>query len=214
MAELRQFVVSPFQTNCYAVISNDHCMVVDPGDQGARIAQELKDVTVDLIVCTHGHNDHVSGVRALKEATDARFMMPEADYAWAKEHSGKVDGSGMAYGEQIPDADELLHDGDRWKLDELSFEAIAAPGHTPGGMVLLGEGFAFVGDTLFHLSCGRTDLPGGSHAELMETLAKLKRRIPASYTLFCGHGPETTMTEELAHNPWLQDGEHASDGMH
>lgn len=214
MAELRQFVVSPFATNCYALVSGGRCMVIDPGDQGARIAEALSDVEVSLIICTHGHNDHVSGVRALKEATGAAFYMPEADCAWAAAHAGKADGSGIAYGDPIPEPDRLLSGGETIGLGDLSFEVIAAPGHTPGGIVLLGEGIAFMGDTLFRGSCGRTDLAGGSHETLMQTLGMLREKIPPETQLFCGHGEATTMAEELAHNPWLQAGTHPSDGMH
>ena len=84
-----------------------------------------------------------------------------------------------------------------------TFEVIEAPGHTPGGIVLLGEGVAFVGDTLFKGSAGRTDLPGGSAAVLAETLAKLKDRIPPSTVILPGHDASTTMADELQGNPFL-----------
>ena len=85
--ELRQFVVGPISTNCYAYVSDGECMVVDPGDAGADIAERLDDVHVSVIVATHGHGDHVSGVAALKERTGAPFAMSEADAELAEHAS-------------------------------------------------------------------------------------------------------------------------------
>lgn len=205
MAELRRFIVSPFLTNCYALISGGQCMVIDPGDRGKDIADQLLNTNVTLIAATHGHNDHVSGVAALKAATGAQFVMSKADYPWAKEHTGKADSSGQAYGDPIPEPDRLVEDGDTVQFDGIAFKVIATPGHTPGGVVYVGPGFAFVGDTLFKGSCGRTDLPNGNAQDLAKSLRKLKQVVPPDTTIFCGHGPETTMEYELQHNPYLKD---------
>lgn len=214
--QVRMFVVGQLQTNCYAYISQGECLVVDPGASGVGIAKHLEDVRIKSIVATHGHGDHVGGVLSLQRVTGARFMMHEADVELAS-HAGEASEQGRTYDNNAPAPDQLLCEGDVIELGTARFRVIEAPGHTPGGIVLLGEGtalgLAFVGDTLFKGSCGRTDLAGGSHELMMQTLARLKELVPAHTTLLCGHGDITTMEDELAYNPWLQDGV-VSDGIH
>lgn len=205
---IRQFVVGDIQTNCYAIVSAGECMVVDPGAAGAQIAAELKGVRVTQVVATHRHHDHVCGVAALLRACDPRpqFCIGYADAEGAQHamelssHVFDVSGGDL---EDAPIPDVLLHEGDVITVGEESLRVIETPGHTEGGIVLLGDGVAFVGDTLFAGSCGRTDLEGGDHATLMHTLARLMVEIPPQTVLLCGHGPHTTMEQELATNPWL-----------
>lgn len=203
---LRQFVVGDLQTNCYALVSEGACLVVDPGASGTQIAEQLKDVQVTGIVATHGHHDHVCGAAALKRATDAPFLIGWADAKRAQRaiemssHIFDVSELGL---EDAPAADRELHEGDEVRVGKEVFQVIETPGHTEGGIVLLGDGVAFVGDTLFAGSCGRTDLVGGDIKEMMRTLNRLKREIPPATVLLCGHGPATTMEQELATNPWL-----------
>ncbi len=214
---IRQFVVGPIQTNCYALVSNGSCLVVDPGASGAQIAAQLDDLHIVGIVATHGHHDHVCGVAALKRACGAPFCISRAD-AWRCEQALELSSHGFMGLqddlENAPEPDRLLVEGDELVVGDMTLRVIEAPGHTEGGIVLLGDGFAFVGDTLFAGSCGRTDLLGGDHATLMRTLDRLKREIPPQTVLLCGHGPATTMEHELATNPWLADGDRHSDGMH
>ena len=213
--QVRMFVVGQLQTNCYAYISQGECLIVDPGASGVGIAKHLEDVHIKNIVATHGHGDHVGGVLSLQRVTGARFMMHEADVELAS-HAGEESELGRTYDNNAPAPNRLLHEGDVIELGTASFRVIGAPGHTPGGIVPLGEGtalgLAFVGDTLFKGSCGRTDLAGGNREILMQTLARLKKLVPAHTTLLCGHGDMTTMEDELANNPWLQDTE-VSDGI-
>lgn len=197
--EMRQFVVGPIQTNCYALVSQGECLVVDPGDDGERIAEQLSDVDVKLIVATHGHGDHVSGVAALQEATGAPFAMSEPDIELAM-HATK---NSRWAKHDAPRPDRLLAEGDVVRIGGEELHVIATPGHTPGGIVLLGEGYAFVGDTLFCGSCGRTDLPGGDPQVMRRTLARLKDLIPPPTAILPGHGRTTTMAYELATNPML-----------
>lgn len=203
---LRQFVVGDIQTNCYALISNGECLVVDPAAAGDRIAQELADVRVTAIVATHGHHDHVCGVAALKRAVGAPYMIGWADADRAQhaiEMSSHVFDVSAAGLEDAPAPDRELREGDVVRVGEEELRVIEAPGHTEGGIVLLGDGIAFVGDTIFAGSCGRTDLAGGDYGTLMRTLARLKSEIPPETVLLCGHGPATTMERELATNPFL-----------
>ena len=205
--ELRAFVVGPIQTNCYAYVSQGACLVVDPGGSGAAVAERLSDVRVDAIAATHGHGDHVGGAAALKVATGACWCISAADAELAM-RAGEVSELGIAYDDDAPAPDRELSEGDVLRVGTAFFEVIAAPGHTPGGIVLLGggsaEGIAFVGDTIFPGSHGRTDLEGGDEAVICETLRKLARRIPPATQLLCGHGPSTTMARELATNPWMR----------
>lgn len=200
--EVRQVVVGAIKTNCYAVICDGECMVVDPGASGARIAERLADVHVALIVATHGHGDHVSGVAALQEACGAPFAMAAPDVEMAR-HASRGQFDGVPYDDDAPEPGRILAEGDVVRVGEMSFSVIETPGHTPGGIVLVGEGLAFVGDTLFAGSAGRTDLAGGDAAQLATSLERLKSAIPPDTTVLCGHGPTTTMARELSGNPFL-----------
>lgn len=219
--EIRQFVVGPIQTNCYAYVSEGECLVVDPGASGDAIAQHLSDVHVALVVATHRHHDHVCGVRALIEACGAPWAISSADAERAT-HALELSSHGFdpvsCELEDPPAPSVLLSEGDVLRVGTATFTVIETPGHTEGGIVLLGggsaEGVCFVGDTLFAGSCGRTDLLGGDHDVLMKSLSRLRKEIAPQVTLLCGHGPATTMSLELATNPWLQRGPRESDGMH
>ena len=205
--ELRQFIVGPIQTNCYAYVSDGSCMVVDPGDSGAQVAEALSDVRVDYVVATHGHGDHVGGVAALLAATGAPFLIHPADAELAT-HAGEVSEIGIAYDDNAPLPDRELCEGDVLHVGTATFTVICAPGHTPGGVVLLGggsaQGVCFVGDTIFPGSHGRCDLAGGDEDVMRQTLLHLAKLIPPATRLFCGHGDSTTMASELAHNPFMR----------
>lgn len=203
--EIRAFTVGPIETNCYALISDGHAIVVDPGAVGAAIAQHLSDVTVDLVVATHGHGDHVGGVKGLIGALggDVPFAIGAKDAERAMK-AGGVGNLGIAYEDDAPQPDRLLKEGDTISVGEVKLVVVDAPGHTEGGIVLLGDGIAFTGDTLFKGTAGRTDFPGGDAATLAATLDRLKQLLPPETVILPGHGDATTMEEELASNPYLQ----------
>ena len=205
--ELRCYVVTPLQTNCLAYVSDGECLVVDPGGSGDQLATVLDDVRVTCVAATHGHGDHVGGVAALVRATGAPFAIHAADVELAR-HAGEMSEVGRSYDENAPDPDRTLAEGDVLTVGTATFTVMETPGHTPGGVVLVGggsaEGVAFVGDTLFPGSHGRTDLKGGDEATIMASLARMAALIAPDTTLLCGHGPATTMGRELATNPFLR----------
>ena len=205
--ELRRYVVTPLATNCYAYVSAGECLVVDPGGSGDQLATVLDDVRVTCVAATHGHGDHVGGVAALVRATGAPFAINAADAELAR-HAGEMSEVGRSYDENAPAPDRTLAEGDVIAVGTATFTVMETPGHTPGGVVLVGggsaEGVAFVGDTLFPGSHGRTDLKGGDEATIMASLARMAAQIAPETTLLCGHGPATTMARELATNPFLR----------
>ncbi|HIY79757.1 MAG TPA: MBL fold metallo-hydrolase [Candidatus Olsenella excrementavium] len=205
--ELRRYVVTPLQTNCLAYVSDGECLVVDPGGSGDQLATVLDDVRVTCVAATHGHGDHVGGVAALMRATGAPFAIHAADVELAR-HAGEMSEVGRSYDENAPDPDRTLAEGDVLRVGTATFTVMETPGHTPGGIVLVGggsaEGVAFVGDTLFPGSHGRTDLKGGDEETIMASLARMAAEIAPDTTLVCGHGPATTMARELAVNPFLR----------
>ena len=206
---IRRFVVGDISTNCYVVSSGTSCLVVDPGASGAAIAEAIarEGLTVEGIVCTHGHHDHVGGVKALKRATGAPYMISAGDDERAQracELSSHVFDLSDDSVTDAPAADRTLREGDTVSVGDVTLTVIETPGHTEGGIVLLGPGFALMGDTVFAGSVGRTDLYGGDATKLAATIARLKELIDPETVLLCGHGPETTMARELATNPWFR----------
>ena len=137
----------------------------------------------------------------------APYCISAADAEMAT-HAGEPSELGIAYDDNAPLPDRTLAEGDVLSIGTATFTVMEAPGHTPGGIVLVGggsaEGVAFVGDTLFPGSHGRTDLSGGDEAAIMASLRRIAAELAPKTRLLCGHGPSTTMSQELASNPFLR----------
>lgn len=205
--KIRLVATGPLRTNTYIYTSGDSWMVVDPAGEGELIASELGPAEGALIVCTHGHGDHVGGVAALRKASGARYLISRGDDGMAQ-HAGMMDELGISFDDDAPEPDGYLSEGDTLSVGTAVFTVMETPGHTPGSICLVGsgsaEGVVFTGDTIFAGSIGRTDLEGGDTATIMASLDRLKREIDPASTLLSGHGPATTMERELAYNPFLR----------
>jgi glyoxylase-like metal-dependent hydrolase (beta-lactamase superfamily II) len=202
--EIRQLPVGPFQANCFLVRSGDDLAIVDPGAEPDLIASAIDELGGQprAILLTHAHVDHVGGVASLATRYGVPIYLHRDDlplYRNAAPHGAMF---GVAV-ETPPDPDHWLEHGQRVEHGELSFEVRHAPGHSPGGVVFVGESVAFVGDCVFAGSIGRTDLPGGDLGTLLASIRDHILTLPGDTVLYSGHGPATTVRAEAASNPFL-----------
>lgn len=208
--EMKLFIdkleLMPFGTNCYIVgdeTTND-AMVIDPGIDGPSIVAKINQLgaKVTLIVLTHGHPDHIGALNDVKEATGAEVAIHPEDASYIEGGGG----GGFGFSRQKPvKPDILLNEGDTFKIGSLEFKVIHTPGHTQGGICLYNEenNVIFTGDTLFRLSIGRYDMPGGDGRQLLNNIAAKLMTLPEETIALPGHGPGTTIGDEKQGNPFL-----------
>ncbi len=208
---LRVYVmeVGPLVVNAYIVEepSSKKAAVVDPGDDGDALLREIRErgLSVEKILLTHGHFDHVGAVRLLREETGAPVHLHAEDagrMATAR-HQGLMFGLSV---DDPPVPDVIVADGDRIAFAGHEFLVAHTPGHTPGCVSYLCGKMAFVGDLLFAGSIGRTDLPGGSYERLLQSVREKIFVLPEDTIVFPGHGPSTTVGEEKRSNPFFTGG--------
>lgn len=194
---------APLETNCYILWSEGEGVIIDPGMDTAEIIEfiENENITVKYILLTHGHFDHCSGLGALKKAFDVPIALNKDDLLYvadAKQHA-------MLYGIKVPEIplpETFIEDGDVFTFGDCALRTIATPGHSPGGVCFLYDNHLFAGDTLFHRSIGRTDLPGGNHQQLLHSIMTKLYTLPPETIVYCGHGETTTIGDEIRCNPF------------
>lgn len=194
----------PLPTSCYLFRDGETgaAAVVDPGFESPALTAELRAGNVEAILLTHGHYDHIAGVKKAKELTGAKIFLPEADLAFPEDPSLSLAGMFGCAGVPPFRPDAVLHDGDSVPVGGLCVRVLHTPGHTAGSCCFLVGDALFSGDTLMRLSCGRTDFPTGSMARMEDSLKTLGR-LKENYRVYPGHGPETTLDFERRNNPFL-----------
>ncbi len=205
---VRGIVVGVFQENCWIVGNRrtGEAICIDPGDQPEEILALARDmgVTIKLIANSHAHVDHILGVHGVHSATGAKFLLHEGDLDLLR---NGWRGLGQRFGIDIeqgpPDPDAFVVDGDELEVAGLKLKAIATPGHTPGSVSYYTEGMLFSGDTLFRGSIGRTDLPGGSFEQEMDSICDRLLTLPDDTVVLPGHMDETSIAFEKKHNPFV-----------
>ena len=191
---IKTLILGPLQVNCYILWETEQCLVIDPGFEPERVMKTCDELglKIQAILLTHGHFDHVGGVKKIAEKTGCQvFLHPDELSLPPFITSGK-----LYYTDTYAEGDEIT-------LAGMTFTVLHTPGHTPGAVCLHFGDHLFTGDTLFAGSCGRTDLPGGDWQTIMLSLERLAE-LEGDYAVYPGHGEATTLERERTSNPYMR----------
>ena len=196
MLKVHTLPLGDYQTNCYIIYeaSSKTCCVIDPGYYGDTVLDHVDSLglEVEAVLLTHGHFDHVGGVKEIAAETDCKVYLCGEDLSMPPMMTG-----GPLF------CTHTYQEGTQLKLAGLEIGVLHTPGHTPGSVCLVVETSIFSGDTLFAGSCGRTDLPGGDWATIMKSLSRLKN-LEGNFWIYPGHGGASTLRDEKKYNPYLR----------
>jgi hydroxyacylglutathione hydrolase len=203
-------ILGGYQTNCYVLRQNDaaqDCLIIDPGLEADELIEFIGEQKLQplAVVLTHGHIDHIAGVSILRNRfPEIKLYIHKLDANMLSEPVNNLS-TMTGVGFTTEPEDVSLHDGDEIDLVGVKLLVLHTPGHTPGGISLYSKeaGIVFVGDTLFADSIGRTDFPGGSMSQLLNSVRLKLFTLPEKTEVYPGHGPATTIAAEKAHNPFF-----------
>jgi len=208
--DVRMFTVGPVAENSYLFRrdGSDHALLVDPGEEAPKLLAAIEGlgVTIDGILLTHTHFDHIGAVAPVARATGAEVWVPEIEKMVLADINAFVPWPGFGPFENW-DAEHTLSGGERLELAGIEIDVFFTPGHSPGHVTfsIPAEQVIFSGDVLFQGSVGRTDLPGGDWPTLLESIRTLVDALPPETTVYPGHMGTTTLGQERATNPFLQE---------
>jgi len=203
-----RYELGPIGTNGYVVRTDraaSEAVVVDPGDDAAGLRLELAHLGAkcSAILVTHTHWDHFGGLADLAEGTGAPVYAPELERDVLEHPASYYAGVGVSLRPWVPE--HTLQGGEVVEAAGMRFEVVHVPGHSPGHLAYFADGCLFSGDVLFAGSVGRTDLPFGDWDTLLASITTLVERFPPETIVYSGHGPETTLGDEVARNPFLAE---------
>lgn len=203
MLDVKYDVFGSLENNCYLLTdtATGKSALVDCTEDSKKMMSFIEGSNLEYILLTHGHYDHIGGVRAVKELTGAKVVISEEDEKMlsSSRHSLAAFCGGV---QNNTTADLIVSDGDTVKLGESEIRVLATPGHTKGGVCYICDGKIFCGDTLFYCSCGRTDFPGGSVSEILASLKKIAS-LEGNLTVYPGHERFSSLDFERENNPYM-----------
>lgn len=195
--------LGPVEANCYVVVKDHHALVIDPGDDFSALKRLLteEEATLDAILLTHAHFDHIGGLDGLIEEYGVDVYMNPKEFDFLDDM--RLNGTAYFYAKVKSHAvPKAVHDGMQ-KIGAFEVEAKTLPGHSVGSTIYRIEDTLFTGDVLFQGSVGRVDLPTGSERDMMASIQYLKT-LPQDLVVYPGHGPATTIGQELRWNPYFR----------
>ena len=205
--QIEMIMTGPLQENCYVLMdeATHDAVVVDPGDDAPRIVEAIERMGAQpiAIINTHCHFDHVGAVSALQQQYHVPFYIHPNDEEMLENAAFSAANFGLTI--EQPRVDRFIREGERFQVGGSELSVRYTPGHCPGHIILVGDGFALVGDVVFAGSVGRTDFPGTSWDVLAQSIKRELLTLPDDTILFPGHGPSTTVGRERSTNPFLQD---------
>lgn len=204
MIKIKSILLGDLGNNCYLITdeATGKSALVDCAEANGNMLDFLGDADLEYILLTHGHFDHIGGVKEISEKYDAKVVISAEDAPMLT--SGRHSLAAFCGAKQNnKEADIIIKDGDVITLGETKIKVMATAGHTKGGVCYIAENNIFTGDTLFFCSCGRTDFPGGSFAEIKASLKKLFQ-LDGDYKLYPGHDRTTTLAFERQNNPYMR----------
>jgi hydroxyacylglutathione hydrolase len=208
--QIDYLILGGYQTNCYVLRKNDaaqDCLIIDPGLEAEELLEFLDERKLNpvAVVLTHGHIDHIAGVALLRDQyPKIKVYIHNLDAEMLTEPINNL--SSMTGSVFVTESEDVsLQEGDVIEQAGVKLLVLHTPGHTPGGISLYSErdGVVFVGDTLFADSIGRTDFPGGSMSQLLNSVREKLFSLPEETKVYPGHGPATTIAHEKQYNPFF-----------